>query len=292
MKTFKQYITEASKNATGIKDISEFSIQEKKYVLSLLSPIELSQLGTPKGGASTKHYVDADTWVRLRDYLIQKSLERSSETPADMCAYTPGETVRLLAHPKIQQWFNLMKNFKVPKSVEKVVFVSCAASKRWGATTKSPDYQCYNMIRKDNPDVYWVTISEPLGIVPQDHWDDFPMYDNPGLFENRGLSTKEWAILFGTEMQYYPFDRKAKDKCISILASVIKQFYDLNKNINPQLRFISAVETPSEKSTHSEMLDVAGILQAEQRHPKKMKVPHGHPTNTIRMDHWRNIASI
>jgi hypothetical protein len=273
-----------------LKNISEFSEEEKQNILGKLSDVERSQLGTAKGGKSAKNYMIADDWIVIRDFHLRTRLKQTPETNTDLCAYTPGETLKLLQHPIITKWFSMVEKFKIPEGKEKVIFVSCAASKRWGDNTKSEDYQCYNMIRKENSKIYWVTISEPLGIVPEDHWDDFPLYDNPGLFTSQGqVESKFWTNQMGKQSSFaYPFDQSAFNECIKILGNVIKKFYDFNKQINPNLKFISAVETPSEKSTHSRMLDHSGILQKEERYSK----PHAKKsTKEMRMSHWQDISN-
>lgn len=272
------------------KDISQFSQEEKENTLNKLSDVERSQLGKSKSGTSKRNYMSEEDWIIIRDYHLRYALERNKGTNPDLCAYTPGETLKLLNHPIIQNWFKDMESFKVPEGKEKVIFVSCAASKRWGDTTESQDYKCYNIIRKQNSKVFWVTISEPLGIVPETHWDDFPLYDNPGLFKTLGqVPTKFWLNQMGKTTSFaYPFDETAFNQCIQILGNVIKKFYEYNKSLNPNLKFISAVETPSEKSTHSAMLDSSGILQKEQRYSK----PHAkESTKETRFSHWQDISN-
>ena len=272
-----------------LKNISEFSEEEKQNILGKLSDVERSQLGIAKGGKSAKNYMSVDDWVVIRDFHLRTRLKQTPETNTDLCAYTPGETLKLLQHPIITKWFSMVEKFKIPEGKEKVIFVSCAASKRWGDNTKSEDYQCYNMIRKENSKIYWVTISEPLGIVPEDHWNDFPLYDNPGLFTSQGqVPNKFWLNQMGKQSSFaYPFDQNAFNECIKILGDVIKKFYDFNKQINPNLKFISAVETPSEKSTHSAMLDYSGILQKEERYSK---APF-RSSKEIRIPYWKDISN-
>lgn len=288
---FYNYIL-LEKQITIPKSIEEFSESEKENTLSKLSDFERAQLGTPRGGTSSRNYMSEDDWVVVRDYHLRHALKRNPGTNPELCAYTPGETLKLLSNPIIRNWFKTVETFVIPPDKEKVVFVSCAANKRWGKTTNAKEYKCYNMIRGENSKIYWVTISEPLGIIPEDYWDTFPLYDNPGLFEDLGLAgikTEIWKTLFGKESSfYYPFDKDAKKECINILGNVIKKFYDLNKKINPNLEFISAVELSSEKSTHSEMLDVAGILDKEKRFYKK---PENDKTDAAREKHYRDIIN-
>lgn len=304
---FYNYIL-LEKQTTMPRSIEEFSENEKQNTLSKLSDFERAQLGTPRGGTSARTYMSEDDWVVLRDYHLRDILKTNPGTNPELCAYTPGETLTLLSNPIVRNWFKTVETFVIPPDKEKVVFVSCAKSKRWGKTTASSDYKCYNMIRGENSKIYWVTISEPLGIIPEDYWDTFPLYDNPGLFEDlgkAGLQTRHWKSKMGRDSSfYYPFDKGAKKECINILGNVIKKFYDFNKKINPNLEFISAVETHSEKSTHSAMLDVAGILDKEKRFFKKpisdkekpsSKKPEikyiANPTDKAREKHFRDIIN-
>jgi hypothetical protein len=279
----------SEKAQVPLRSIGDFSEEEKKNILAKLSDVERSQLGTAKGGKSAKNYMSEDDWIVIRDFHLRTRLKETPQTNPNLCAYTPGETLKLLNNPIITDWFSMVQKFKIPEGKDKVIFVSCAASKRWGETTKSKDYQCYNMLRGQNSKIYWVTISEPLGIVPEDHWNDFPLYDNPGLFTSQGqVPTKFWLNQMGKQSSLaYPFDQKAFNECIGILGNVIKNFYDFNKKINPNLKFISAVETPSEKSTHSRMLDVSGILQQEERYQKAGKSA----TKEDRMSYWTDISN-
>jgi hypothetical protein len=281
---------------TRIKGIGEFSDIEKREVLSKLSDIERGQLGKPSGGSSAKSYMSADDWVRIRDYHLNMAMNRNKETTPDMCAYTPGETLKLLQNSRVQEWFSSMRTFRIPEGKKSVVFVPCAANKRWGDATESQQYKCINVARS-NPDVYWVTISEPLGVVPEKHWDDFPMYDNPGLFKKgpHELSTKNWHVKMGYnigESFLYPFDAKAKQECIKILAGVIREFCEFNKRLNPSLRFIGAVKGKTGSSTHTEMLNMAGIIDSGNMYLSKPEGKGGRYTTDAGISYWKDIEGI
>jgi hypothetical protein len=278
---------------TRIKGIEEFSESEKREVLSKLSDIERGQLGNASGGKSSKMYMSSDDWVRIRDYHLNMAIKRNKETTEDMCAYTPGETLKLLQSSKVQEWFNRMRTFRIPENKKSVVFVPCAASKRWGKTTKSQQYKCIHSARsaRNVSDEYFVTISEPLGVVPELHWDDFPMYDNPGLFK-RGpheLTKEAWKVKMGyDDGRLYPFDDGAKRQCINILGGIIREFCEFNKRLNPNLRFIGAVGGNT-LSTHTEMLNVAGILDKDNMHLSKPEAKGGRYPYDAGVKHWEDI---
>lgn len=191
----------------------------------------------------------------------------------ELTAYTPGETVNLLNHPKIIEWFDKVRNFRIPENYKTIALVPCAKTKPWGKTRpKSSDlYNAYHEISEKNQrgelkiaPIYFVTISEPLGVVPQDFWDDFPQYDNPGLFadpvmRSGGLFTRDYSKTpIGTK-HIIPFDEKAYEEAISKLGTTIGEF--IRNNTIPGRVFVSFVEDPSGKikTTHSHMLDVANI---------------------------------
>lgn len=127
-----------------------------------------------------------------------------------------------------------------------------------------------------NGEIYFVTTSEPLGVVPQEFWDDFPQYDNPGLFKDPvmragGIFTSQYEKTpLGTK-QIIPFDDKAYYDAIGLLASEIQNF--ISNNAAQGRVFVSFVEDSSGKikTTHSDMLDRANIeeiLPQENRFAK------------------------
>lgn len=266
----------------GRSDESINSIKE-------VSDKEREQMGTKKG---RYNYISPDEYEKLRPYLVQRSINRAAKSKIDnkpveldptMTAYTPGETLQLLDHPKVKQWFKRIEKFKIPDKYGLVVLVGCAATKPWGfSCVKGDFYPYYNQIRKDVQSgkmkpVYFVTISEPLGIVPEDLWGDdpmdyFPQYDNPGLFKDTpqqsGMMTKDWSKSPIGSKREMPFDDESFKEAINRLGQVIGTFI---KN-NSQHEFVSFLEHPSKtRSTHSLMLDVAETVSGKQipRNPKK-----------------------
>jgi len=127
----------------------------------------------------------------------------------------------------------------------------------------------HNKVRKEYPNLFFVTISEPLAIVPQTLWNNFPQYDNPGLFKDTvqrsgGLFTRDFKTNFGVDQQYkIPFDESAYNTCITILASTIQSFIENNRDKD----MISFVEDFHGISTHSDMLTKAGFTG--KRLPKR-----------------------
>lgn len=252
--------------------------------------IELSELEKGQLGQSVPRskfpYVSPDKWEAYRQYLLERSRKSNPKLDPELTAYTPGETIGLLKHPKIKEWMNKMRGFKIPDEYKLIVLVPCAKTKPWGLTRpkKSDLYNAYNQILEMakagelpiNGKLYFVTISEPLGIVPQDFWDDFPQYDNPGLFkdpvERAGrIFTREYPKTPLGKKEIIPFDEEAYDTAINSLAGEIGAFMDNNKM--PGRIFISFVDDRSGKikTTHSDMLDrakIEEILPAENRFPK------------------------
>lgn len=245
-----------------------------------LSNAEKKQLGQHKklvrDKVSAYRYPTPSEWEKLRSLLVQRSQESNPSLDLELTAYTPGETLALFKNPKIKQWHEKMRRFKVPNEYEVVIFVPCAKTKPWENAPRGI-YKAYNNIRSkvsggDIVSAYFVTISEPLGIVPQDHWANFPQYDNPGLFKDdaqrSGLFTRDWQKYGFKKKLIVPFDSASYEEAILYLGEVIADFINNNKN----KRFVSFVEDLHGKSTHSDMLDVAEVKTTKvniERHPKR-----------------------
>ena len=218
----------------------------RKNFLMEVSEIELEQMGTPKGKYP---YISKNEYEKLRPFLVSKSQKRATknkvELNPDMTAYTPGETLKLLNHSNVQNWFKKMRRFKIPDNYKIVIFVPCAATKPWGFSCKSDFYKGYNELRQQvisgtiEP-IYFVTVSEPLGVVPEDFWGDdlnklFPQYDNPGLFKDTvlqtGLLTRDWSKSPIKTKREMPYDQLAAQQSIEILGAEIGKFLINNFNI-------------------------------------------------------------
>lgn len=246
-----------------------------------LSPTERQQLGSVRllrnGEAASHPYPSADQWPAIRRLLVERSGKSNPNLNPRLCAYTPGETVGLLAEPQIRAWHERVAKTQISDQYTQLVLVPCAKTKPWvgPAVKKSKLYSAYNELRAQYPDACFITISEPLGIVPMQDWADFPQYDNPGLFrddaQQSGMTKKIWeASQFG---QWYglPFDEAAYELCINQLGSVIAEFLGRHQH----MRIVSAVdEMRGPRSTHGAMLDVAEILNPEleiERYPKRIE---------------------
>lgn len=222
--------------------------------LPRLSKAEQEQLGEP---SNSRWIPDAEEWKGVRSFLLAKSQKREPNLRPEMTAYTPGETRDLMRQPEISAWHKQVVKTKIPDDVDLVVFVPCAATKPWENATKGI-YKSYNRLREEGefPRAYFVTISEPLGVVPESRWADFPLYDNPGLFRNDSAragrtTTKEWLQEFGKNF-VVPFDEAAYDECIDGLSDVIADF--ARNNQKPGREFVSFVNDSSGVSTHTDML--------------------------------------
>lgn len=269
--SFKNYFLYKEESIKSIKyNSNDFDPNAFKN----LTPLEISQLGT-------ENFVSKESWPSLRKFLLKRSIASNPLTDPELTAYTPGETLNLLNNPIIKEYHSQVINYKVPESYDTIIFVPCAKTKPWEGACRG-NYKSYNKIKKENPNVYFVTISEPLGIVPQDLWSSFPQYDNPGLFKDpvqrSGLMTKDWKEIFGVSSRLQtPFDSNAYKECIKILGNVIKGFI-LN---NPHFKYLSFVEDFKGKGTHSEMLDVAGFIDSSLRLLKREK-PREEPYSYIK----------
>lgn len=256
-----------------------------------LSDTEREQLGQSAEGSKYK-YINEEEWNILRPMLVdQKPSSSYVETEdfkydPELTAYTPGETLELLSNPKVLEWFDKIKNYKIPNEYKHIILVPCAASKPWGASCPGSGkyYKAYHDIKKqlreEDKLAFWVTISEPLGIVPEDMWDSFPGYDVPGLFKNRsqqfgGIQSRDYAKLFG-ETRIPPFDKKAYRESIRILGNVIGSF--IMNNSQPDRKWISFVKgTKGKVTTHTDMLrDALSFLEE-----KGLSINHSSHTKAV-----------
>jgi hypothetical protein len=245
---------------------NSISEEEKQHIYSLLSPYELAQLGTTRKGAkSPTSFVPKEDWPRLRKLLVQRSMESNKmlKDPT-LTAYTPSETWHLLHHPAIAEWHNKIANHVIPDGYDTIIFVPCAKTKPWGYNTckRSAKYMDYHKIRQEYGNTYFITISEPLAIVPQDMWDEFPQYDNPGLFFDSGmrcdLSTKQWKELYADrgldKYMLIPFDESMYRKCVAKLGVVINQFVTNMYEHKPDLKMLSFVKDHGKEMSHTDMM--------------------------------------
>lgn len=258
-----------------------------------LSKTENEQLGT-ESPKSKFNFIDKDDWIKFRKLLVQKSKKRNPNYfDENLRAYTPGETLNLLKEKEINEWFFKMRKFKIPKKYKNIVLVSCARTKPWteNFSKKSKLYSAYNKIIKDVKEgkiepVYFVTISEPLGVVPQELWDNFPKYDNPGLFKDdvmrTGLMTKDWEKTFLGRKYKLPFDDKRYKQCINFLGKEINKFLENHKDRN----IISFVEDKNMKTTHSDMIDIVDEnninIKRFYKRRKRRETPYDYMIDTFK----------
>ena len=241
--------------------ITKNQIEER---LNLLSNVERQQLGT-------EGYPDIFSWTQFRMFLEERSQVSNPLLNLENTAYTPAETLKLMQKDPIKNWLDNVKNLKIPENADIVIFVPCAKTKPWKDAPRGL-YKSYNKIINENSDnIYFVTISEPLGVVPQDNWNDFPQYDNPGLFKDvvqrsGGLFTKDWQEHFGQRYKL-PWDQNAYEQSIDILAEKIKIF--VNNNQKNGRKFISFVGDENSIGTHQDMVNRSGVIPKEYQFLKR-----------------------
>tara|TARA_Y100000310_G_C20690287_1_gene821763 strand:- start:3631 stop:4473 length:843 start_codon:yes stop_codon:yes gene_type:complete len=261
-------------------------------MINLLSDNEKEQLGKQKIGFRGKpkkyRYANKDEWIVLRNLLLDKSKKSNPQLNPKLTGYTPGETLKMLDNPVVKEWHREFSEYKVPEFYKIIALVPCAKTKPWYRAERGI-YRSYNKIIEEVnigvlPLTYLVTISEPLGIVPQSRWHDFPQYDNPGLFKGSamrsGMYKKDWENSPFKNVLEMPYDDEAYKMCIDRLSDVIYSFLEKNKD----KRIISFVEDFREKSTHSDMLDSAikkgSHIYDDERFTKR-KAPRDMPWNHL-----------
>lgn len=246
------------------KPISLFTKEDRINSLDNLNTVEKKQLGT-------EGYPDIDEWCQLRDFLVERSVVSNPLLKPEDTAYTPAETLELMKKGAIKEWLDNIENLKIPENAKVIAFVPCAKTKPW-KDAKRGIYKSYNKIINENSDdVYFVTISEPLGIVPQNNWENFPQYDNPGLFKDvvqrsGGLFTKDWNEHFGQRYKM-PWDQKSYDEAIDILSKKISLF--IKNNTQQNRHFISFVGDEKTLGTHADMINRSGAIPVENQFLKR-----------------------
>jgi hypothetical protein len=235
------------------------------------------------GQPSAHPYPSPQEWPLIRRHLLDRSLQANPLLDPALTAYTPGETVGLLGHPQVAAWHKRAVR-GLSSSYKHIVLVPCAKTKPWEgpAVRRSKLYSAYNALRSEKPETCFVTISEPLGIVPMAHWGDFPQYDNPGLFrddsQRSGMTTAQWqASPFGRAYGL-PFDEAAQEECIQSLGLVVARFLANNADCH-----VVSVVDDTTPTTHGAMLDVAlaqGGVSVE-RHLKR-SAPRVSPLGHLR----------
>lgn len=254
-----------------------------------LSVVERTQLGTVRrrlDGAPSAHPYPEDErqWQRIRATLLARSLAANALLDPAMTAYTPGETESLLAHPDVVAWHARCVE-PLPDRYSRIVLVPCAKTKPWTveATRRSKLYAAYHAIIPEVPDTCFVTVSEPLGIVPMGSWGHFPQYDNPGLFsddaQQSGMTRRQWEASEHGRWYGLPFDPAAQRRCIETLGGVVGAFLAAHAD-REIVSFVDGVG-----STHGRMLDVAVSATGTDvtRHAKRGR-PRVSPEGWIR-DH-------
>lgn len=265
----------------------EISQESNDIAFSKLSDIELNQLGT-------KNFIKKEDWPRFREYMLKKSLARNPTTNPELTAYTPGETWNPFNHSEIKGWHQKIISYKIPDEYDTMVLVPCAATKPWKNATSGHLYPSYNKLSTEYGNLYFVTISEPLGIVPMELWDEFPQYDNPGLFDDpvqrSGLFTSDWKQLFGVESRLQtPFDAALQKKCINYLSNIISKF--IAHNTRPNLNVVSFVDDSKVKTTHGAMLNNVTNINPDNRFTKRAnarETPYQHIKDKLKLNNTNN----
>ncbi len=190
-----------------------------------------------------------------RRMLVEDSVRRNRKTDVELCFYSPSETLAgLVENKKIADWFERLDKFEYERPREGILLLfPCAASKPWArARTHSASYRMLYSILDDlkaDKHTSIATVSEPLAIVPEEMYDEMPIYDCPGLFKAFASSWKlEW-----NEDDYR--------SCIELLGCRIAHFLERHAE-----KFEGVHALVQEGSPHHDMLTFAkGALGLDVR---------------------------
>jgi len=188
----------------------------------------------------TMEFYSPQEYEHVRDVLLQETIRKRPDTDPELTAYTPTETLDLMENNEtIGAYFEHLESYRIPE-VKTLVGIPCAAAKPWTRDVqdgRASQYGAVWEVKDDVKDAYFVTVSEPLGIVPEDHWDlqvdgiGSVFYDVPGLFSalpQFRCSREDFERKYGFEKKRVPFDRDDYKRCVEILGHEIAVFLSNN----------------------------------------------------------------
>lgn len=208
-----------------------------------------------------------------------------------MTAYTPGDTLGLPDRPEVAAWRTALGGMGVPRGTRLVVLMPCAKTKPWADAPRRL-YRAYNRIRADRPaGVFFATVSEPLGIVPETRWADFPAYDNPGLSSctvmPSGRFTQDGPAAMGRIRRRIPYDPTARAEALARLGETVGAW--IRAQGHPVLAFVDdGAPGTAADSTHEIMIGGAAPTAARRA---KRPGPRQDPESFLRREIARALET-
>lgn len=178
-----------------------------------------------------------------KDVKIKKSL----------CFYNPKQVYFGIKKSRdIKNWHEFLTKKYRPKGKNILLIYPCSTIKPYNESRSYKQlYTHLSDLNGKREKLQIMTISEPFGLVPEEHYSKFKWYDCPGLFE-------WWCNKYGQE-----YDKEYLDKSIELLADVIGQYLTKAKKKKFYKKIIAFVRTYSSNleskhdHTHRRMLELA-----------------------------------
>lgn len=183
---------------------------------------------------------------------INESFKINPNLNPDLFLPTPRDIYRAIHRPPISQWLKFIMNaFKIP-STEILVITPCSAYKPY-SPPRDELYRrihvikrLYNRGNKKRRLMYFITVSVPLAVEPEDFWTF--KWQNYNLIYDAPFFP--WIEEYGVK-----WDTKLVEKILNILRDVFKKFIERNR-----IRFKKSVAflTPSwpERKIVEELVDL------------------------------------
>jgi len=182
-----------------------------------------------------------------KDVIIKPSL----------CFYNPTEVLAALRHNKqVTSWLSYIGNHYAPLTRDILLIYPCSTEKPYHKSRSYAQlYKTLSPLGKDRKRIHLATISEPLGLVPEEFYETRKnWYDCPGLFE-------WWCTKHGQA-----YSKEDLNDCIDILATHIARFFTKVKRRRSYKRIVAFVRTwssslmPKGDHTHKRILEKAASM--------------------------------
>ncbi len=193
---------------------------------------------------------------KIRIYSLESchKAKNGVKIPIDLCLYTPKEVfAALLTNSHIISWLEFIsKRYFPPNEKTFLLLYPCSTIKPYSESRSYKAlFKTLSSISSDREQkIHVVTISEPFGLVPEEFFDQFPVwYDCPGLFE--------WWC----KKHKLPYSDKYLERCIEFLAIPIANFLArTKKHYKGRLAFIRTFSSNLKRKkdhTHVRILERA-----------------------------------
>ena len=149
---------------------------------------------------------------------LEYALKINPDLNPDLFLPDPKSVLEALDKPPISEWLNFIGNeFLIPKT-KYLIMVPCSAYKPY-EPPRDRLYKCISKLKRRLRNTYFVTISVPLAVEPEDYWG----------FKWRGYNLIYDAPFFPWIEKFgYKWDRKIVDEVLKRLGKILNKFLERN----------------------------------------------------------------